>query len=70
MDMSFANQFMSQLRLVNYDKGGILLNPEVIDIPEEQDQEIANIKLKTMGYKIDKLTKEQEIYANDYSAGT
>merc|ERR1711879_118834 len=57
MDMSFANQFMSQLRLAEYDKQGILLNPEVIDIPEEQDQEIAGIKLRTMSYKIDKLTK-------------
>lgn len=70
MDMSFANQFMSQIRLAEYDKQGILLEPEVIDIPEEQDQEIAGIKLKTMGYKIDKLSKEQQKYMNDYSAGT
>ncbi|MGD8778825.1 MAG: adenosylhomocysteinase [Ignavibacteria bacterium] len=70
MDMSFANQFMSQLRLAEYDKQGILLEPEVIDISEEQDQHIAGIKLKTMGYKIDKLTKEQQKYMTDYSAGT
>lgn len=70
MDMSFANQFMSQIRLVNYHKRNIQLKPEVIDIPEEQDQEIAKIKLSTMGYKIDKLTKEQIKYMNDYSAGT
>jgi len=70
MDMSFANQFMSQLRLAKYDKQGILLDPEVIDIPVEQDQEIAGIKLSTMGYKIDKLTKEQVAYMDDYSAGT
>lgn len=70
MDMSFANQFMSQLRLVQYQQKGIKLEPEVLEIPEEQDQEIAEIKLKTMGYKIDKLTKEQIKYINDYSAGT
>lgn len=70
MDMSFANQFMSQLRLVSYDKQGILLNPEVIDIPVQQDQEIAQIKLSTMSYEIDELTKAQEKYMNDYSAGT
>ncbi|MEJ5351552.1 MAG: adenosylhomocysteinase [Melioribacteraceae bacterium] len=70
MDMSFANQFMSQLRLVHYQQKGIKLEPEVLEIPEEQDQEIAEIKLKTMGYKIDKLTKEQIKYINDYSAGT
>lgn len=70
MDMSFANQFMSQIRLADYDKKGILLDPDVIDIPVEQDQEIASIKLRTMNYKIDKLTKEQETYMNDYSSGT
>jgi adenosylhomocysteinase len=70
MDMSFANQFMSQLRLVNLDKSGVLLDPDVYDIPETQDQEIAGIKLSTMGYKIDTLTKEQVRYMDDYSAGT
>jgi len=70
MDMSFANQFLSQVRLAKLDKQGILLNPEVIDIPEEQDQEIAKYKLDTMGYKIDKLSKEQVKYLTDYSAGT
>ncbi|MCL6100323.1 MAG: adenosylhomocysteinase [Bacteroidetes bacterium] len=70
MDMSFANQFMSQIRLVNYHTKGIKVEPQVLDIPVEQDQEIGGIKLRTMGYKIDKLTKEQEVYMNDYSAGT
>lgn len=70
MDMSFANQFMSQIRLVDMHKRNVKLEPEVIDIPESQDQEIAQIKLKTMGYKIDKLTAEQIKYMNDYSAGT
>ncbi len=70
MDMSFANQFMSQLNLAKLDSDGILLDPDVYDIPEEQDQEIAGVKLKTMGMKLDKLTREQEIYMTDYSAGT
>ena len=70
MDMSFANQFMSQLKLAKLDNEGILLDPDVYDIPEEQDQEIASVKLKTMGMKKDKLSKEQEVYMTDYSAGT
>ena len=70
MDMSFANQFMSQIRLAELDKDGVVLDPDVYDISEEQDQEIAGIKLKTMGFKIDKLTKEQMVYMDDYSAGT
>jgi adenosylhomocysteinase len=70
MDMSFANQFMSQLRLVELDKKGIRLENKVYDIPAEQDQEIAGVKLATMGCKIDKLTPEQKKYQEDYSAGT
>ena len=70
MDMSFANQFMSQLRLAELWKKGQRLENKVYDIPAEQDQEIARVKLKTMGIKIDTLTKEQIKYMSDYSAGT
>lgn len=70
MDMSFANQFMAQLRLVEMFKKGKKLEPKVYDIPPEQDEEIADLKLKTMGIKIDKLTNEQKKYIKDYSAGT
>jgi adenosylhomocysteinase len=70
MDMSFANQFMSQLRLVESHRKGKRLENKVYDIPAVQDQEIAGVKLATMGYKIDKLTKEQVKYNDDYSAGT
>ncbi|MGI9174638.1 MAG: hypothetical protein ACR2GR_04915 [Rhodothermales bacterium] len=42
----------------------------VIDLPEELDQEIARVKLDTMGLNIDALTDEQMVYATDYSAGT
>ena len=70
MDMSFANQFMSQLRLVESHRKGLRLENKVYDIPAAQDQEIAGVKLATMGYKIDKLTKEQVKYNDDYSAGT
>jgi adenosylhomocysteinase len=70
MDMSFANQFMSQLRIVNLHKKGVRLENTVHDIPAEQDQEIAMVKLSTQGIKIDKLTPEQQAYMDDYSAGT
>ncbi|MBM4168042.1 MAG: adenosylhomocysteinase [Ignavibacteria bacterium] len=70
MDMSFANQFMSQLRLVELHKKGQLLENKVYDIPVEQDQEIARLKLQTMGLSIDKLTSDQITYMTDYSAGT
>lgn len=70
MDMSFANQFMSQLRLVNLHKQGKRLENNVYDIPVEQDQEIATVKVATMGIKIDTLTSAQKKYIEDYSAGT
>lgn len=70
MDMSFANQFLSQIRLAVAHRQGHRLPIGVHEIPVEQDQEIAAVKLKTMGYRIDKLTPEQRKYMEDYSAGT
>ena len=70
MDMSFANQFMSQLRLAELSRKGHRLENKVYDIPAEQDQEIAGVKLRTMGMGIDRLTAEQVKYISDYSAGT
>jgi adenosylhomocysteinase len=70
MDMSFANQFMSQLRLVELHKKGQRLENKVYDILAEQDQEIAQLKLRTMAIGVDTLTADQERYINDYSAGT
>jgi adenosylhomocysteinase len=67
MDMSFANQFLSMVRLA---EEGRKLAPTVHDIPAAQDEEIARVKLATMGIAIDKLTPEQKAYAGDYSAGT
>lgn len=70
MDMSFANQFMSQLRIAELHKRGKRLENKVHDIPPEQDQEIAHVKLTTGGLSIDKLTADQVKYMDDYSAGT
>jgi adenosylhomocysteinase len=67
MDMSFANQFLGMVRMA---KEGKSLKPGVYDIPPEQDQELALTKLKTQGLNIDKLTPEQERYANAYLEGT
>lgn len=70
MDMSFANQFMSQIRLAEAHKNGQRLTNAVHDISEEQDQEIAGIKLQTLGYSMDTLTEAQVKYLTDYSSGT
>jgi adenosylhomocysteinase len=67
MDMSFANQFLSLVRLA---REGKKMKPAVYTIDEKQDQEIAKLKLKTMEMGLDVLTREQKIYATDYTAGT
>lgn len=67
MDMSFANQFLSVLRLA---QNNSKLEPLVYDIEKSQDQEIALAKLDSMGVKIDKLTSEQQTYIQGFSEGT
>lgn len=67
MDMSFANQFQAMMMLADRGKD---LEKGVHELPEELDQEIAGIKLASMGMAIDELTPEQVIYATDYSQGT
>jgi len=61
---------MSQLRLAELHKKGKHLDNKVYDIPKEQDQEIATLKLATMGISIDKLTPAQVKYLTDYASGT
>ena len=67
MDMSFANQFQAMMMLAEKGKE---LAKGVHELPEELDQEIAGIKLESMGIQIDELTPEQIAYATDYSQGT
>jgi adenosylhomocysteinase len=67
MDMSFANQFMSILRLV---KEGNAMPPGVYEIPRSQDEEVARLKLQSMGIRIDNLSKEQKDYLAGWEEGT
>jgi len=67
MDMSFANQFQAMMMLA--DRGKDLGNG-VHELPAELDQEIAKIKMDSMGLGLDVLTPEQIAYATDYSQGT
>lgn len=67
MDMSFANQALALEYLVKHkDKLAKGLNT----LPEEVDQEIAALKLKSLGIKIDKLTKEMVEYLSSWTVGT
>jgi adenosylhomocysteinase len=67
MDMSFANQALSAEYVVrHHDK----LKHQVYNVPEEIDQEIARLKLKSMGITIDHLTPEQKKYLASWEMGT
>ena len=67
MDMSFANQALAAEYLV---KNGGNLENRVYSVPEDIDKEIARLKLKSMGIRIDTLTEEQEKYLNSWEMGT
>ncbi|HEV8131408.1 MAG TPA: adenosylhomocysteinase [Acidobacteriota bacterium] len=67
MDMSFANQALAVEYLVK-NKGR--LNPQVYPVPREIDQEIARLKLASMGVAIDTLTDEQKRYLESWEEGT
>lgn len=67
MDMSFANQALAAEYLL---KNAKALKPMVYDVPKEIDENIAKLKLETLGIKIDKMTKEQEEYVKGWSEGT
>jgi len=63
MDMSFANQALAVEYLVK--KRGTL-ERKVYKIPSELDQEIARLKLASLGIKIDRLTGEQKHYLDSW----
>ncbi len=67
MDMSFANQALSVMYLATVSK---TLKNAVYPVPNEIDEEIARMKLMTMGIKIDALSAEQKRYLADWEEGT
>ncbi|MEJ2589538.1 MAG: adenosylhomocysteinase [Deltaproteobacteria bacterium] len=67
MDMSFANQALSaEYMAASHGE----LKTAVHPVPLEIDQEIARLKLKSMGVQIDTLTEEQERYLSSWEMGT
>lgn len=67
MDMSFANQALSaEFMKKNHSK----LGKQVYKVPVDIDKRIAELKLASMGIKIDKLTAEQKKYLASWEMGT
>jgi len=67
MDMSFANQALSMEYLSKEHKN---LDKRVYPVPLVIDNEIARLKLASMGVTIDTLTPEQEKYLSSWEMGT
>jgi adenosylhomocysteinase len=67
MDMSFANQALCAEYLVKNRKS---FENRVYEVPEKVDKSIAEMKLRSLGVKIDKLTPEQRKYLNSWEMGT
>ncbi|MBI4528379.1 MAG: adenosylhomocysteinase [Deltaproteobacteria bacterium] len=67
MDMSFSTQALASEWAVKNQKG---LKPQVYDVSKSIEDWVAQLKLATMGIRIDKLTKEQESYLSSWDVGT
>lgn len=67
MDMSFANQALSVEYIL---KHWGQLKKDVYKVPDLIDKNIAKLKLKSLGIKIDNLNKVQREYLSSWEAGT
>ncbi|MBU1672657.1 MAG: adenosylhomocysteinase [Actinobacteria bacterium] len=67
MDMSFANQALAAEHVSLHHAE---LERKVYDVPREIDEEIARLKLESMGIAIDSLTPQQEEYLKSWTLGT
>jgi adenosylhomocysteinase len=67
MDTSFALQALSVGYVVESHAG---LDPKVYPVPRQIDEEVAKIRLRTLGVEIDSLTEEQRRYISSWKAGT
>jgi adenosylhomocysteinase len=67
MDMSFANQALCAEYVAKNSKK---LENKVYGVPEKIDREIARLKLKAIGIRIDTLAKEQKRYLKSWEMGT
>lgn len=67
MDMSFSNQALAAEHLI-LNAGS--LEPKIYTLPKEIDQEVAAIKLASLGGGLEKLTDDQVSYLSGWQEGT
>jgi len=66
MDMSFALQALSARYVL---ENGAGLDKRVYDVPAEIDRRVADLKLRSLGIEIDRLTREQQEYVCSWNHG-
>ena len=67
MDLSFALQALCTLYIA---KNGRNMKGGVYEVPQEIDEQVANLKLMSLGLHIDAMTKEQKKYICSWDIGT
>ena len=67
MDLSFAIQAVSAAHLAEH---AGRLKPRMYPVPPALDRKVAELKLKTLGLRIDRLTKSQRKYMDSWQEGT
>jgi adenosylhomocysteinase len=67
MDLSFALQALCTLHIA---KNGKKMKGGVYDVPQEIDEQVANLKLSSLGLSIDEMTNEQTQYLCSWDIGT
>ncbi len=67
MDLSFALQALCTEYMA---KNHAALKAGVHEVPDSIDQEVASLKLASLGLSIDTLSKEQQLYMNSWDIGT
>jgi len=67
MDMSFANHALAAEYLLTADPTP---EPQVLNVSDQIDDEIARLKLAAMGVGIDTLSDEQRTYLSSWESGT
>ena len=68
MDLSFADQALAARYLAGPD--GDSLTKDVHILPHELDEDVARLKLQSMGISIDTPTAEQIAYLQSWEMGT
>jgi adenosylhomocysteinase len=66
MDVSFAVQALATVELA---RDGAELPPEVLPVPGRIDEEVARLKLASLGVEIDELTEAQRAYLHSWRPG-